>query len=616
MSDILLSVALIGVLGVGAQWLAWRLNLPGIVLMSAAGLIAGPGLQLLTPEATFGEFYRPAISLAVAVILFEGGLSLNFAEIRGVSRGVLRLVIPGVPIAWALGAVAAIHIAGLDPTVGLLFSGLLIVTGPTVIIPLLRQSKLDARPSALLKWEGIINDPVGALLAVIVFELAIAASGGHGSTGELVASFVLGSALAVAMGWFLGSGIAALFQRGLAPEYLKAPILLAAVIAVFVAANQLQEEGGLIAVTAMGVRLGNAGLASIADLRRFKETVTILLVSGVFVMLTANLSRDTLGLLDWRAAAFVGAMLFVVRPVAVMTSMFASDARWNERALLAWIAPRGIVAVAVSEFFAGKLVEAGYEDGALLVPLAFAIVFATVVLHGFSIAPLAKALGLAHKGRPGVLIVGASPFSAALAKKLKEMGETVLIADASWRRLRAARLADVPVYYGEILSEATEHHVEFNRYGVVLALGANEAHNALVATDLAPELGRAKVYQLSSRAADDEDRRAVSRTLQGRAFVRAGLGYDDLMRRHYDGWVFQKTKLSDAFGPDAFRSSLPKEAFLVGVVKKSGELVFEGEGVKSELTIGDTALVYTPAPEPTRKEPKPEKPETQSEAGA
>ncbi|MEL6363358.1 MAG: sodium:proton antiporter [Pseudomonadota bacterium] len=591
MDEVLFAAALIGALGVGAQWFAWRLNLPGIVLMAAAGLIAGPGLGVLRPEEAFGDVYRPMISLAVAIILFEGGLSLNFSEIKGVSRGIFRLVLPGVPLACAFGAVAGVYAAGLSVQSALLFAGVLIVTGPTVIIPLLRQARLDGRPSALLKWEGIINDPIGALLAVILFEV-IAIAGAHGSMGGLIASLVLGSGVLCVFGWVFGSAVAAFFRRGWAPEHLKAPILFVLVILAFIVGNGVQEEGGLIAVTVMGVRLGNARLASITDLRRFKETVTILLVSGVFVMLTANLDRATLALLDWRAAAFVAAMLFIVRPAAVLIATMWSGVSWAERGFLAWIAPRGIVAVAISELFASKMVEAGYEDAVLIPPLAFAMVFATVVLHGFSIAPLARALGLAYAGRPGVLIVGASPFAASLAKKLKEMGETVLIADSSWRRLRAARLADIPTYYGEILSEATEHHLEFNRYGTLLALGGNEAHNALVAGDLAPEIGRAQVYQFTSRPGDDEDRRAFSRTLQGQPFIRAGIGFEDMMRRHYAGWVFQRTRLTDAYGPKDLRADLPEDALIVGFVKKSGELVFQSDAAPIEPAVGDTALVY------------------------
>ena len=456
MEHLVLIIALIGVLGVGAQWIAWRFNLPAIVVMAIAGLAAGPAFDLLIPagadasglprmQILLGDFYRPIIAVAVAVILFEGGLSLNFGELRGLTKGVGRLVIPGVPIAWGLGSLAGYYLAGMSWPIAILFAGIMVVTGPTVIVPLLRQSKLSQRPATLLKWEGIVNDPLGALLAVLVYGVIVI--DGHGpadaSPADLLGSLALASLLATCLGVGLGSFAAMSFRRGWIPEYLKPPVLLVLVLVCFEAANFLQEEAGLLAVTAMGVTLANSRVSSIAELRLFKENIAVLMVSGVFIILTANLSLATMASLDFRALAFILAMLFVVRPITVFVSTIGAGLTWQERLLVGWVAPRGVVAVAVSSFFGASLVAAGYPDGARLIPLAFAMVFTTVILHGFTIGPLAKALGLASRERPGVLIVGASPWSVELAAKLKEMKVPVLVADASWRRLKPARLADV-----------------------------------------------------------------------------------------------------------------------------------------------------------------------------
>ena len=245
-------IALIGALGISAQWLAWRYNLPAIVLMSVAGLIAGPALGILSPAQDFGEFLRPIISIAVAVILFEGGLNLNFSELRGVGRAVWRLVFVGAPLAWILGALAAHHGAGLSWPTAILFAGILVVTGPTVIMPLLRQARLSHRPGAVLKWEGIVNDPVGALLAVLVFEYLVVAEEGHNmiASGSWLAVVTLASA---ALGVAAGSLIAWTFQRGHVPEFLKAPVILVSVLLTFVLADLLEHEMGLVAVTAMGL---------------------------------------------------------------------------------------------------------------------------------------------------------------------------------------------------------------------------------------------------------------------------------------------------------------------------------------------------------------------------
>ncbi len=604
MDNLVLVIAIIGVLGIGAQWLAWRFNFPAIVLMSIAGILAGPVFGVLRPpegvgeglapmEALLGDFYRPIIAVAVAVILFEGGLTLNFSEIRGLTKGVRRLVFPGVPIAWGLGALAAHYLAGLEWPLAILFAGILIVTGPTVIIPLLRQSKLNQRPATLLKWEGIINDPIGALLAVFVYEVVTFEAGaGHGGdAGEIFGSLLLASLLATGLGAALGAGTATSFRRGWVPEYLKLPVLLVVVLVCFEVANLLQHEAGLLSVTAMGVTMANSRIASISELRLFKENIAVILVSGVFIILTANLSLETMMQLDWRAAAFIAAMLFVVRPLSIFLSTIGAGLPWQERLLVGWIAPRGIVAVAVSSFFGAALIEAGFEDGARLIPLAFAMVFATVVLHGFSIGPLAKTLGLASRARPGVLIVGATPFAAALAAKLKELDVPVMVADASWRRLRPARLAQVETYYGEILSEVTEHHLDLNRFGTLLAIGGNEAHNALVCTDLAPEMGRAAIYQVAERGKDEDDKRALSYTLQGRTFLHSGAPLDDLLSRHYAGWTFQKTKLSETYGPDQFREGLDPDGEIVLVLRKGAVLIASRDApVKPE--IGDTVVTF------------------------
>ncbi len=605
MENTVLAITLIGVLGVGAQWLAWRFNLPAIVLMAIAGILAGPAFGLfnlvlgdaITPgeppmEQFFGEFYRPLIGIAVAVILFEGGLSLNFSEIRGLTKGVRRLILIGVPVGWLLGSLAGIYVAGLSVPVAILFAGIMIVTGPTVIIPLLRQSKLASRPATLLKWEGIVNDPIGALLAVLVYEVMIYDTA-HGSLPQIGMSLVIASGLAFLLGFAAGRFVAWLFRHGAVPEYLKPPVLLALVLVCFEIANQLQHEAGLVAVTVMGVTIANARIASINELRHFKENVTVLLVSGVFVILTANLTWDTLRAIDGRMVLFILAMLFVVRPITVLLATIGAGIPLKERLLVGWIAPRGIVAVAISSFFGTSLVNEGFDDAANLIPLAFGMVFATVLLHGFTIGPLSKWLGLSVTGTPGVLIVGATPWSAGLAKKLKEMEIPAMVADTSWRRLKPARLADVETYYGEILSEVTEHHLDLNRFGHLLAVGSNESHNALVCTDLGPELGRAQVYQINARGKDEDDRQAMSYTLQGRTLLQSAVGLDELLRRHYAGWVYQKTRLSEAYPPERYYKEISPKAEIILVVR-NGQLMFTSKEVSIKLAIDDTVLAYMP----------------------
>ncbi|MEM1020147.1 MAG: cation:proton antiporter, partial [Pseudomonadota bacterium] len=333
MSNVVNILALVGVLGIGSQWLAWRFNLPAIVLMSVSGIVAGPFLGLIQPEANFGEFLRPMVSVAVAIILFEGGLSLNFKEISGVGRSVRRMVFPGAAIAWGLGALAGHYAAGLSWPVAILFAGLLVVTGPTVIIPLLRQANLSARPRTVLKWEGIINDPIGALLAVLVFEYVISAAEG-GGIGQTLGLLAFACVVAVGIGVTMGLAVAYVFPRGLVPDFLKSPALFTAVLLCFGTAEAIEHETGLLAVTAMGIYLANARIASLPELRRFKENMTIILVSGVFVILCASLTKADFLSADWRMLAFVLATLFLVRPIGVFLSTIGTELNWREKLLI------------------------------------------------------------------------------------------------------------------------------------------------------------------------------------------------------------------------------------------------------------------------------------------
>ncbi|HFB54521.1 MAG TPA: sodium:proton antiporter, partial [Hellea balneolensis] len=387
-------IALIGVLGIGAQWLAWRLQRPAIVLMAVAGVIFGPFMMWLfsqdfiqanatlreivdvvrlNPEEDFGSIYRPMIGMAVAIILFEGGLTLRFKDLRDASHAVGRLVLIASPAAAALGAVAAHYIVGLPWDISAMIGGLFVVTGPTVILPLLRQAHLPGRPAAVLKWEGIVNDPLGALFAVAGFEFIRFTAKGESidyAMLMLVIAAIIGVLFGIASGWVLAWA----FRKGHIPEYLKAPVVLIWVLFIYVVANEIAEETGLLAVTALGMTMANTKFAAQDEMRRFKESIAILLVSGVFVILTATLTPEVLKSIDLKVLAFVLAMMFIVRPLAVFVSTIWSGLNWRETLLVSLIAPRGVVAVAVAGLFATELQALGRPEGAIFIPLAFALV--------------------------------------------------------------------------------------------------------------------------------------------------------------------------------------------------------------------------------------------------
>ncbi len=587
-----LSIALIGILGIGAQWIAWRTGWPAIALMLAAGVLGGPVLGVIQPEHVFGELLEPMVSVAVALILFEGGLSLNLRELRKTDGAVTRLVLLGAPIGWALGAIACYYVAGLVWPVAILFAGILVVTGPTVVLPLLRQSNVAARPRAILKWEAIVNDPVGALLGVVTYEY-LRRVGEGGTLAAVILSLIAAAVVAGLIGWLAARAVGWAFPRGHVPEYLKAPVLLVVVISVFVASNMIQQETGLLAVTVMGIALANMRLDSLRDIHPFKENVTVLLISGVFVILSASLDFDVLRQFEWRFAAFLLALLFLVRPATVLLSLAFSPVPWNERLLVAWIAPRGIVAIAISGLFALRLDRLGYGDGSILVTLSFAVVVATIVFHGFSIKRVARLLKVTGATEQGLLIVGSTPFSLGLAAQLRQLEVPVMIADNSWQRLGPARHQGIPTYHGEILSEATEERLDLTQFQVLAAATDNEAYNALVCNEFAPELGRDNVHQLGD-ASDDDDPRALPESLRGRALFASGIGVEGIMEREEQGWSFRKTRVSEQFDHEAALDALPEGGEMLLLKRKAGALRFFTHASRPTAQPGDTILSYVP----------------------
>lgn len=593
MDQIPLKLAIIASGGIFAQWIAWRLRLPAIVLLLVTGFAIGPATGYIDPASDFGDIYRPVVSMAVAVILFEGGLTLNLAGIRETSKAVRRLILLGGPLVWLMTTLSARFVVGLSWPSSLVLGAILVVTGPTVVMPLLRQTQLTSRPASLLRWEAIVNDAVGALFAVIAFETFLVVHGSHDPT-SLVVSLVLAALVAVGGGYAAGSGIAWAFSRGLVPEYLKAPLLLAAVLAAHALTNLILEEAGLLTVTVMGIRLANSRIASLAEMRRFKETITILLVSGLFLLLTAALDMQALRTLDLRVAGFVFLVMFVIRPIAVFLATLGTGVKPAEQLFVGWIAPRGVVAVAVSGLFAVALSDNGVADGAEIVPIVFGVVVATVFAHGFTIVPLARLLELTSSAKPGVLFVGGSGVTTALAKLLKEHGVPVLVADSDWGRIREPRLADLPVYFGEILSEDAHDTVDAKRFAAVIAATPIDAYNTLVCTDLGPEVGRNNVFEIRSGPRPPE-RQSLNFTLGGRPLTSdPEMRLLDFQLDQALGWGFQATRITEEFRYAAYKENRAPETRVILWKKPSGRLVFMTSTKSGSPEPGDVVIAFGP----------------------
>lgn len=530
--------------GLASQWVAWRIQLPAIVILIATGVVLGPvtGVIALTLSP---EEVAELIGLGVAIILFEGGMDLKLGEFHRVGHGIGRLTILGPPLAWLFGSLAAHHLAGLSWPVACVLGAILVVTGPTVIIPLLRQARLNKESASLLKWEGIVNDPIGVLLAVLTFQYFTLEGSGVTQTLAGLGRAVAAAALCGGAGGWLTGWV---YRRGLVPEHLKAPILMVLVLVVYWISNLAQHEAGLLSVTVMGVIVGNMKLTEREELQRFKENLTVVLLSVLFIIIPSQLDARHLEQLDLRTVLFVFVVLLCVRPLTIFLATLGAPMRKNDKLLLSWIAPRGIVAAATAGIFGPALVASGYPDAEKLLPIVFLIIIVTVLAHGLTLGKLARRLGLAARSANGLLIVGASPWTIALAQVLKKLEIEVLLVDGGYHRLKAARMAGIPVYYGEILSERAEETLETQHLSHVLCATENDFYNALVCKAQGRRFGHHRTLQMATHQESSHEPKRL--TLQQRGYIAfdAVADFETLNQRLDEGWKIQVAELNEDFG--------------------------------------------------------------------
>lgn len=573
--------------GVGSQWLAWRANLPAIVVLIAAGIILGPVTGVIDLQQMSSKDFNEIVGLGVAIILFSGGMELKLEEYRRIGQGIKRLTILGPPIAWGLGCLAAHYIGGMDWPVSFVLAAILVVTGPTVVLPLLQQAKLNRETASLLRWEGIVNDPVGVLLAILTFQYLTLTSGGveHialGIGGAILAAILLGGGTA----WLLSI----LFQRGFVPEYLKVPVLLSAVLAVYWASNEIQAEAGLLSVTLMGLVIGNANIAERDWLQRFKDDLSTILLSILFIVIASRLKLTQLQMIDWRIILFVIALMFIVRPLTIFLASLGSRIRKKDRYLISWIAPRGIVAAATAGLFGSVLSDYGYQDADKLLPVIFLVIIVTVIAHGFTLRWLAGKLGLTVQGEGarGILIVGSSPWSRAFARALKRLNIDVLMVDGSYRNLRAARMENIDVYPGELLSEHAEYSLEIQQYGYLLCASDNDYYNALVCKTEGAAFGRHLSLQLPTYQEAQMETKRLPLQQRGYFAFNNQANFEFLHEKLTENWTIQTTPLTETF---------PLEKLKERICQSGGEWIFLG-GVSpsGELRLYSEEQPFTPGP--------------------
>lgn len=509
----MLELAGIIILGIFAQWFAWRFKIPAILPLILIGLLVGPiAAEFLTDDhskyiepiwnGTKGLFPGDGlyyfVSLAISIILFEGGLTLKRDEIKNVGPVITKLITLGSAVTFVGAGVLAHVIFGLGWELSFLFSGLIIVTGPTVITPILRNIPLKKDISAVLKWEGILIDPIGALVAVLVFEF-ISVGGGSGFTKTALTEFGKILLFGTSFGFTFAHALTFVINKKWIPHYLMNVVSLSTVLLVFVESEVFAHESGLLAVVVMGMVLGNGKLKNLNELLYFKESLSVLLISILFILLAANINMEDLMLLySWKTVVLFVIVVFVIRPLAVFLSTYKSNLKLNEKLFISWVGPRGIVAAGIASLFGSKLLKQGVEGAEYITPLVFMIVLGTVLLNATTARLFAKIVGVFLKDSEGILIVGASKTSRLIARYLQDFGKRVVLIDANKLFIEQSNKAGLEAYEVNVYDDDLTDNIELNDIGYLIAMTGSDAVNNYALKNLSKVFGDHGAFRLIS----------------------------------------------------------------------------------------------------------------------
>jgi NhaP-type Na+/H+ or K+/H+ antiporter len=508
----MLELAGIIILGIIAQWFAWRLKLPAILPLILIGLLVGPiatlytedGSKLIEPvwngeKGLFpGEGLYYFLSLAISIILFEGGLTLKRSEVKNVGPVITKLITVGTIVTFFAGGFAAHFLFDLSWKISFLFSALIIVTGPTVITPILRNIPLKKDISAVLKWEGILIDPIGALVAVLVFEF-ISVGEGQAYTKTALIDFGKIVLFGSTFGFAFAHALAFVIRKKYVPHYLLNVVSLSVVLLVYVESDIMAHESGLLAVVVMGMVMGNMDLPNLKELLYFKESLSVLLISILFILLAANVNISDMELVyNWNSAILLAVIVFIIRPLGVFLSTRGSSLKFNEKLFIGWVGPRGIVAAGIASLFGSKLLLKGEPGAEYITPLVFMIVLGTVLLNATTARYFAKMVGVFLKHSEGILIVGASKMSRLIASYLKKNNRHVVLIDNNHANIEQAKKLGIEAMVANVFSDTLTDNIELNDMGYLMALTGNSEINEYAINKLGDQFGENGAFRLVS----------------------------------------------------------------------------------------------------------------------
>ena len=565
----MIELAGIIILGILAQWFAWKFKIPAILPLILIGLLVGPiAAEFFTEDKSKwiepiwngekglfpGEYLYYFVSLAISIILFEGGLTLKRNEIKNVGPVITKLITLGSTITFFGAGIVAHLIFELSWELSFLFSGLIIVTGPTVITPILRNIPLKKDISTVLKWEGILIDPIGALVAVLVFEF-ISVGGGGGFTQTALIEFGKILLFGTTFGFTFAHALAYAVNKKLIPHYLLNVVSLSAVLLVFVESEIFAHESGLLAVVVMGMVLGNSKLNNIKELLYFKESLSVLLISILFILLAANINmKDLMLLYNWKTAYLFAIVVFLIRPIAVFASTMNSKLKLNEKLFISWVGPRGIVAAGIASLFGSKLLKQGVEGAEYITPLVFMIVLGTVLLNATTARVFAKIVGVFLKKSNAILFVGASHPSRLIASYLKNKGKRVVILDSNKDFIEQALEDDLEALNVNIYDDELRDNIELSDVGYLIAITGNDAVNEYALANFSNIYGEHGSFRLAS------SEEIINATNEEREhFFTPKDDYINLSEAFRENPVIQEIKIKNEVEYDAVLSELYKE---------------------------------------------------------
>lgn len=575
-------------MAISAQWIGWKFKIPVIVILISSGTLFGPILSIIKPRMILGPIINPMIELAVSIVLFEGAMSLKVHEFKKASKGLTRLFSVAVILNWSIGAILGKYLAHLTWTTSLLISGILVVTGPTVIIPALREAKLASRTSNYLKWEGIINDPIGAILAALVLQFYFRPQ----------SEIIFFSILKIILIPFIFSTLTRFLfikasQRALVPEYLKTPFFIGVVIILFIISELIQAGSGLLTSTLLGFFIGNLNISSIKELKRFAESIAIIMVPIIFIILSASINLQVWNELTWQHYVLIFSFSFLIRPIAIYISTIKSEMRLNEKILVGMYGPRGIVAASIAGVIGEQMLEEGLIEGRFVVPIIFSVILVTVIVHGLWLKPLSKFLNLTNIGEHGIVIVGASDWSIQLARFIKELKFPVLITDTSWYQLAQARYQGIETHYGQILEDLELGEPDLSEYNYLFAFTEDDNYNLLICNKLKHLFGSEHVYKLP--AAKDEY--TINHNLTKKEFCYLSDSndafYENLMKKSHLGWHFDSITFSSDYNYEKFYNDQKYfNITILMIIRQNNRIELFSINNPLKPNIGDIVIFY------------------------